>query len=312
MRGVARGRGGAVAMVATVVAHVATAVACAKAPPLPPPPDGMVAIPAGPVAAFHLDRTEVTNAAFAQFVAATGYRTQAERPVDWEQLRRELPTGTPRPPDAELAAGALVFAPTAAPVSLDDERQWWRWTPGASWRHPEGPGSELAGREDHPVVQVSHTDAEAFCAWAGKRLPTDAEWEHAARGGLDDKRFTWGDAPITPALANTWQGTFPVRDLAGDGHAGTASVGRYPANGYGLADMAGNVWEWTASEAAPDQRVIRGGSFLCHESYCEGYRVAARMSATPSTALQHTGFRCAAPPGLPATSPAPGAPAARP
>jgi formylglycine-generating enzyme required for sulfatase activity len=162
------------------------------------------------------------------------------------------------------------------------------------------------------VVQVSHADAEAYCRWAGKRLPTESEWEHAARGGLEGKRFTWGDAPITPALANSWQGTFPVRDLAGDGHAGTAPVGSYPANGYGLADMAGNVWEWTASTAAPDQRVIRGGSFLCHESYCEGYRVAARMSATPSTALQNTGFRCAASPARPVTSPAPAAPAARP
>jgi len=280
--------------------------------PLPPPPDGMVTIPAGPVAAFHLDRTEVTNGAFARFAEATGYRTMAERPVEWEALRRELPPGTPRPSDAQLQPGSLVFAPTAAPVPLDDERRWWRWTPGANWRHPEGPASDLAGRDDHPVVHVSHGDAVAFCAWAGKRLPTDAEWERAARGGLEGKRFTWGDAPITPALANSWQGTFPVRDLGEDGHAGTAPVGSYPPNGYGLADMAGNVWEWTASDAAPDQRVVRGGSFLCHASYCEGYRVAARMSATPATTLQNTGFRCAAAPAVRATSPAPAAPAGRP
>jgi formylglycine-generating enzyme required for sulfatase activity len=299
-------------MVATVVAHVATAVACAKAPPLPPPPDGMVAIPAGPVAAFHLDRTEVTNAAFAQFVAATGYRTQAERPVDWEQLRRELPPGTPRPSDAALAPGSLVFTPTPGAVPLDDERQWWRWTAGANWQHPEGPTSDLAGRETHPVVHVTHADAEAFCAWAGKRLPTDAEWEHAARGGLEGQRYSWGDAPITPALANTWQGAFPVRDAGEDGYAGTAPVGRFPANGYGLLDLAGNVWEWTASAAAPDQRVIRGGSFLCHASYCEGYRVAARMQATPTTSLQHTGFRCAVTPDAAPTSPAGAAPAGRP
>ncbi len=284
----------------------------APAAPLPPPPEGMVAIPAGPVAAFHLDRAEVTNEAFARFVAATAYRTQAERPVDWEQLRRELPPGTPRPADAELAPGSLVFTPTAGAVPLDDERAWWRWTAGANWRHPEGPGSDLTGREAHPVVHVTHADADAYCAWAGKRLPTDVEWEHAARGGLDGKRFTWGDAPITPALANTWQGAFPVRDQGEDGYAGTAPVGRFPANGYGLLDMAGNVWEWTASAAAPDQRVIRGGSFLCHESYCEGYRVAARMQATPTTSLQHTGFRCAASPDAAATSRGDAAPAGRP
>lgn len=295
---------------------------------LPPPPEGMVAIPAGPVAAFYLDRTEVTNAAFARFAEATGYRTAAEQPIDWTVLQRELPPGTPRPPDAQLQPGSLVFAPTPAPVPLDDERQWWRWTPGASWRHPEGPGSDVTGREAHPVVQVAHTDAAAFCAWAGKRLPSEPEWEHAARGGLAGKRFTWGDAPITPALANTWQGTFPVRDLGDDGHAGTAPVGSYPANGYGLVDMAGNVWEWTADRyvptmadhdmggggmtTAPDERVIRGGSFMCHASYCEGYRVAARMHATPTTSLQHTGFRCAASPAVPATSRADAAPAGRP
>lgn len=298
---------------------LALAVAACREPPsrdvsapLPPPPAGMAAIPAGPVPPFYLDRTEVTNAAFARFAEATGHRTVAERPVEWEALRQELPPGTPRPAEAQLQPGSLVFTPAAAPVPLDDERRWWRWTPGASWRHPEGPASDLRGRDDHPVVHVSHGDAAAFCAWAGKRLPTDAEWEHAARGGLEGKRFTWGDAPITPALANSWQGTFPVRDLGEDGHAGTAPVGRYPANGYGLADMAGNVWEWTASDAAPDQRVVRGGSFLCHESYCEGYRVAARMSATPATTLQNTGFRCAASPAVRATSPAGAAPAGRP
>ncbi len=257
------------------------------------------------VDAFHLDRTEVTNAEFARFVKATGYRTTAEQPVDWEVLRRELPAGTPRPDDAALQPGSLVFAPTTAPVPLDDERQWWRWTPGASWRHPSGPKSGIDALATHPVVHVSHADATAFCAWMGKRLPTEAEWEYAARGGLEGTRFSWGDDPITPARANVWQGTFPVVNRGDDGFVGTAPVGSFPANGYGVVDMAGNVWEWTADRfvapsldpamaGAPDERVIRGGSFLCHESYCTGYRVAARMHATPTTTLMNTGFRCAA------------------
>ena len=257
------------------------------------------------VDAFHLDRTEVTNADFARFVAATGYRTTAEQPVDWEALRRELPEGTPRPDDAALQPGSLVFVPTTAPVPLDDERQWWRWTPGANWRQPAGPASTIDSLATHPVVHVSHTDAMAFCAWMGKRLPTEAEWEYAARGGLDDKRFSWGDDPITPARANVWQGAFPVADRGDDGYRGTAPVGSFPANGYGVADMAGNVWEWTADlfvagsmegamATGPEERVIRGGSFLCHASYCTGYRVAARMHATRATTLMNTGFRCAA------------------
>jgi len=257
------------------------------------------------VAAFHLDRTEVTNADFARFVAATQYRTTAEQPIDWEVLRRELPAGTPRPEASALQPGSLVFVRTAAAVPLDDERQWWRWTPGVNWRHPSGAGSTIDSLGAHPVVHVSHADATAYCAWAGKRLPTEAEWEYAARGGQEGKTFSWGDDPITPARANVWQGEFPVKDRGDDGYLGTAPVGSFPPNGYGVVDMAGNVWEWTADRyrspsldpmaaSAPEERIIRGGSFLCHESYCSGYRVAARMHATPSTTLMNTGFRCAA------------------
>lgn len=300
---------------------------------LAPPPNGMVLIPAGrftmgahapdvmpppgmamsddpmphaeTVAAFYLDRTEVTNAAFTQFVAATGHQTTAERPVDWEQLRRELPEGTPRPDDSTLRPGSLLFVRTEVPIPLDDERRWWRWTPGANWRHPTGVESAIDSLRAHPVVHVSYADATAYCDWVGKRLPTEAEWEYAARGGLEGKSFSWGDDPITPARANVWQGEFPVDNRGEDGYLGTAPVGSFPPNGYGLVDMAGNVWEWTsdrflppsldpAMTGMPEERIIRGGSFMCHASYCTGYRVAARMHATPSTTLMNTGFRCAA------------------
>jgi formylglycine-generating enzyme required for sulfatase activity len=257
------------------------------------------------VDAFHLDRTEVTNAAFARFVAATRYRTTAEQPIEWERLRLELPAGTPRPDASALQPGSLVFVRSAAPIPLDDERRWWQWTPGANWRHPSGAASTLDSLWLHPVVHVSHADASAFCAWMGRRLPTEAEWEYAARGGLEGRTFSWGDDPITPARANVWQGEFPVVNRGDDGYVGTAPVGSFPPNGYGVFDMAGNVWEWTADRYnasmlgptmpdAPDERLIRGGSFLCHESYCTGYRVAARMHATPATTLMNTGFRCAA------------------
>lgn len=302
------------------------AFACtAREQPERPVPAGMVRIPDGTftmgagtqmmagdapphavtVRAVFLDRTEVTNAAFAQFVEATHYQTTAEQPVAWTALQRELPPGTPKPPDEQLRPGSLVFQAPDHPVPLDDERAWWQWTVGADWRHPAGPSSDTVGLSQHPVVQVSYHDAAAYCAWAGKRLPTEAEWEFAARGGLEGKTFSWGDDPITPARANVWQGEFPLRNTGEDGHLGTAPVGRYPPNGYGLVDMAGNVWEWTADRfeasaldpsVAPgaEERVIRGGSFMCHASYCAGYRTAARMHATPATSLMNTGFRCAA------------------
>lgn len=281
---------------------------------------------------FWMDQTEVTNAQFATFVEATGYKTVAERPVDWEELKKQAPPGTPKPDDAMLRPGSLVFTPPANPVELSNHHQWWSWTIGANWRHPSGPGSSIEGKDDHPVVHIAYEDALAYCEWAGKRLPTEAEWEYAARGGLDGKLNVWGDEPVDATRANTWQGHFPDKNTQEDGYARTSPVRQYPANAYGLYDMAGNVWEWCADlyrpdayarrllEAggrsvvienprgpttsldprnphAPESRVHRGGSYLCNDSYCASYRPAARMAAPPDTGLQHLGFRCVMSPG---------------
>jgi formylglycine-generating enzyme required for sulfatase activity len=271
---------------------------------------------------FWIDRCQVTNQHYAAFVEATGYVTVAERPLD--------PADFPGAPLENLVPGALVFTRTPGAVDLRHVSQWWTWTPGASWRHPEGPNTDVGGREDHPVVHVACEDAEAYASWAGLVLPTEAEWECAARGGLDGATYTWGDGPEEPdePLANHWHGEFPWRPDAGYGN--TAPVGSFPPNGHGLADMAGNVWEWTADwyeerrwredssccvprdprggtrEASldPDQpqfrmprRVIKGGSFLCADSYCMRYRPAARRPQMIDTGMSHIGFRCASRPG---------------
>jgi sulfatase modifying factor 1 len=266
------------------------------------------------VEAFRLDRHPVTNAAFAAFVAATGHVTVAERPLDPDDFPGARPD--------LLVPGALVFRPTDGPVPLDDVSRWWAYVPGASWRTPRGPGSDLEGLDDHPVVQVAYEDATAFAAWRGARLPTEAEWEHAARGGLEGADFCWGDEPYPGGrqLANTWQGEFPWQDLALDGYRSTSPVGAFPPNGYGLVDVAGNVWEWTSSpwsarhepgaEAGASagaccgpsggsgrfgNRVIKGGSHLCAPSYCLRFRPAARQPESEDTATCHLGFRCAWP-----------------
>ncbi len=279
------------------------------------------------ISGFWMDVTEVTNTQFADFVEATNYVTVAQRPIDWEEMKKQLPPGTPRPPEEMLQPGSLVFTPPDRPVPFDNPAMWWRWMSGASWRHPEGPGTSIKGRENHPVVHIAWEDAVAYSQWAGKRLPTEAEWECAARGGLQSARFVWGDEPVseTKARANIWQGEFPHHNTKADGFVRTAPVGSFTPNGYGLHDMAGNVWEWCAdwyradlyarraarlqpgevvqnpggpnspwSPTKPREpvRVTKGGSFLCHVSYCTSYRPSARMGTAADTGLSHIGFRC--------------------
>lgn len=272
------------------------------------------------VGAFWIDPYPVTNGQFRAFVADTGYLTTAERPV----TAADYPGADP----ALLTPGSLVFHQTAGPVDLRDVRNWWSYQPGADWRHPEGPASDLTGRGDHPVVHVAFEDAAAYARWAGKELPSEAEWEYAARGGMDGMPYAWGD-DLTPGghrMANTWTGEFPWQKLPGD-HGTTSRVGCYPANGYGLYDMIGNVWEWTAdryqvaSTPRPPSpccagtataaggpapaggtaggvvkvvvfKVVKGGSFLCAPSYCRRYRPAARQGQSTDTSACHMGFRC--------------------
>jgi formylglycine-generating enzyme required for sulfatase activity len=275
---------------------------------------------------FWMDETEVTNAQFMAFALSTDYITVAERPVDWEELKKQCPPGTPKPPDEMLKPGSLVFTPPDHAVDLADYTQWWTWTIGACWHHPEGPGSSIDNREDHPVVHIAYEDAVAYCAWAGKRLPTEAEWEFAARGGLDGKVNIWGDEAVSAARCNIWTGTFPNLNTREDGFDRAAPVKSFPPNGFGLYDMAGNVWEWCSDLYRPDTYALRvaelgesavavnptgpkqstdprnpfspvsyvhrGGSFLCNDSYCASYRPSARMACPPDTGLQHLGFRC--------------------
>jgi formylglycine-generating enzyme len=265
---------------------------------------------------FWMDKTDVTNEEFATFVKVTGYVTVAERKPRAEDF--------PGAPAENLVAGSVVFSPPDHPVPLNDHFQWWSYVKGANWRHPEGPNINLKGREKYPVVQVAYEDALAYAKWAGKRLPTEAEWEFAARGGLPGKLYPWGDQfrPSGKWMANTFQGKFPVKDTADDGHIGIAATGSYPANGYGLYDMAGNVWQWTSDWYRPDyyqqlaaaggvtrnpqgpdtpydpaepaekKRVHRGGSFLCTDQYCSRYVVGTRGKGEVTTATNHLGFRC--------------------
>ena len=260
------------------------------------------------VAAYAIERHPVTNAQFAEFVDDTGYVTVAERELD--------PALYPGANPADLVPGALVFRATAGPVDLRDWRQWWEWKPGACWRHPFGPDSDISERLEHPVVQVAYPDAAAYARWAGRRLPSEAEWEYAARGG-STTTYAWGDdaTPDGQLMANTWQGHFPFQNDGALGWTGTSPVGAFPPNGYGLLDMIGNVWEWTTTEFVGhhrlDQRTqgccpptddadptvsqaLKGGSHLCAPEYCHRYRPAARSPQSQDSATTHIGFRCVA------------------
>ncbi|WP_271783769.1 formylglycine-generating enzyme family protein [Aquimarina algiphila] len=271
------------------------------------------------VSGFWMDINEVTNSEFRKFIEATGYVTTAEKKPDWEELKKQVPPGTPKPHDSMLVAASMVFTPVDTD-NLFDWSQWWSWVKGANWQHPQGPESSIEGKEDHPVVQVSWDDAQAYLNWVGKRFPTDAEWEFAARGGLQNKLYPWGNDTNISAFGNTWQGTFPLYNSLKDGYFTTAPVRTYQPNGYGLYDMAGNVWEWTSDwynvtyykESADQgviedpkgadkpfdprqpytpQRIQRGGSFLCNNSYCSSYRASARMHSSQDTSQDHVGFR---------------------
>ena len=322
------------AATATGAASAATAHVNANAAP-GPAPAGMVWVPGGTfwmgcencgmpdalpahlvaVDGFWMDRTPVTNAEFERFVKATGYVTVAERPLD--------PNDYPGVPRDKLVPGSAVFSPTETPVPLDNPLQWWRYTPGANWKRPEGTDTTLKARADHPVVHIAFEDAVAYARWANKRLPTEAEFEFAARGGLDRHKYPWGN-DLTPggkAAANTWQGQFPAKDRGEDGHSGTSPVTAFPPNGFGLYDMGGNVWQWCADWYRPDtyasraragavvhnpqgpadsfdpqepgaaKRVLRGGSYLCTDQYCARYLVGSRGKSEVSSGTSNLGFR---------------------
>ncbi|HMQ70781.1 MAG TPA: formylglycine-generating enzyme family protein, partial [Ignavibacteria bacterium] len=271
---------------------------------------------------FWMDVSEVTNAEFKKFVDATGYVTVAEKKPDWNELKKQLPPNTPPPDAKDLVPASLVYVQPLEKTETDDVSQWWKWVPGANWKQPEGPGSNIEDKMDLPVVQIAYDDALAYCKWAGKRLPTEAEWEFAAKNCLNGKRFAWGDElrPKGKIMANTWQGEFPNNNKREDGYAGAAPVKKFPANCYGLYDMIGNVWEWTAdwydarayvkmvrdknndNPKGPSQsndpedpyaikRVVKGGSFLCSENYCVNYRPSARRGQAFDSGTSNIGFR---------------------
>lgn len=287
--------------------------------------------PAHPVAVdgFFIDKTEVTNAEYAAFVEETGYITVAERKIDWEEMKKQLPPGTPKPHDSLLQPGSLIFKKTKESVpNLYDYSQWWKWEIGANWRHPYAPGSTIEGKENFPVVHIALEDALAYSRWAGRRLPTEAEWEYAARAGQPQARFSWGnDETELVAQANTWEGEFPTSNSGEDGFEHVAPVKSYAPNPHGLYDMAGNVWEWTqdwynvnyyqdalqkgviknpqGAETAYNpnnprvqEKVIKGGSFLCHASYCASFRISSRMANSTDSAQEHLGFRTVATPDM--------------
>lgn len=271
---------------------------------------------------FFMDIHPVTNKQFSSFVDATGYITIAERGIDWDEMKKQLPPNTLKPNDSILQPGSLVFKKTKSSVpNLYDYSQWWKWKIGANWRHPNGPESSIIGKEDYPVVQIAYEDAIAYCEWADRRLPTEAEWEYAARGGKEGSVFFWGnESDRLHEFANTWEGEFPVANTIRDGFEFRAPVKSYPKNEFGLHGMSGNVWEWTSDWYSvayygevghkgilknpkgakqpynPDnpfakEKVIKGGSFLCSASYCASYRISARMATSLDSGLEHLGFR---------------------
>lgn len=278
---------------------------------------------------FFIDITEVTNKQFKRFVEATNYVTVAERKIDWEEMKKQLPPGTPKPHDSILQPGSLVFNKNVgAVVNMNNYYQWWTWKIGANWKHPEGPESSIIEKDNHPVVHIAYEDALAYCKWSNRRLPTEAEWEAAAQGNNTDAIFTWGnDIKTLTTNANTWQGIFPVKNESIDGFELIASVKSYPPNNIGLYDMLGNVWEITSdlfnvnyyqeldvsnpiinptgakisynpSNPYQEEYVMKGGSFLCHESYCASFRISARMGVSIDSGSDHTGFRTVATPEM--------------
>ena len=271
------------------------------------------------VNSFWMDVTEVTNAQFQKFVDETGYITTAELALDWDEIKKDLPPNTPKPDLQLLAPSSLVFKKNDNVSSLNNHMLWWELLPGANWRKPGGDGTSIDDKENHPVVHVSWFDAVAYAEWRGGRLPTEAEWEYASRGGLISKKYSWGDDINLSSFANTWEGEFPKANTKIDGFESTSPVKNYPPNNFGLYDMSGNVWEWCSdlynydyyktvsnfisdNPRGPDKsfdpfepyalkRVVRGGSFLCNKSYCKGYRNSMRMKNTPDTGSSHIGFR---------------------